>query len=81
MGDMAASGAYYIAAACDRIVANSGSLTGSIGVIAEIPDASGLIKKVGLNLQTVKAATSQNTWLHESSFKQSGKSVFTGNYR
>src|ERR1035441_7722519 len=40
MGSLAASGAYYIASACDKIVANPGTLTGSIGVIAEFPDAS-----------------------------------------
>jgi protease IV len=61
MGDMAASGAYYIAAACDRIVANPGSLTGSIGVIAEFPDASGFLQKVGLNLQTVKSGKFKDT--------------------
>lgn len=61
MGDMAASGAYYIAAACDKIVANPGSLTGSIGVIAEFPDASGLLQKIGLNLQTVKSGKFKDT--------------------
>ena len=55
MSSLAASGAYYIAAACDKIVANPGTLTGSIGVIAEFPDASGLLKKVGLQFQTVKS--------------------------
>ena len=39
MSSMAASGAYYIAAACDQIVADPGTLTASIGVIAEFPDA------------------------------------------
>src|SRR5258708_20270969 len=55
MSSLAASGAYYIAAACDKIIANPGTVTGSIGVIAEFPDASGLLKKVGLNFQTVKS--------------------------
>lgn len=55
MADVAASGAYYIAAACDKIVANPGTLTASIGVIAKVPDASSLFKKIGLNYETVKS--------------------------
>lgn len=55
MSSLAASGAYYIAAACDRIVANPGTLTGSIGVIAEFPEASALLRKVGLQFQTIKS--------------------------
>ncbi len=61
MSSLAASGAYYIAAACDKIVANPGTLTGSIGVIAEFPDASGLLKKVGVNFQTVKSGKFKDT--------------------
>ena len=61
MSSLAASGAYYIAAACDKIVANPGTVTGSIGVIAEFPDASGLLKKVGLNFQTVKSGKFKDT--------------------
>lgn len=61
VGSLAASGAYYIAAACDRIVVNPGSVTGSIGVIAEIPEASGLLKKVGLDFQTVKSGKFKDT--------------------
>jgi protease-4 len=40
MGDVAASGGYYIASAADRIYANGATLTGSIGVISEIPNYS-----------------------------------------
>lgn len=61
MSSLAASGAYYIAAACDKIVANPGTLTGSIGVIAEFPDASGLLKKVGLDFQTIKSGKFKDT--------------------
>ena len=38
LGNIAASGGYYIAAACDAIVADAGTLTGSIGVIMELPN-------------------------------------------
>ena len=61
MSSLAASGAYYIAAACDKIMADPGTLTGSIGVIAEFPDASGLLKKFGLNFQTIKSGKFKDT--------------------
>ena len=44
MGNVAASGGYYIAAATDRIVANPGTLTGSIGVIMETANVEGLLQ-------------------------------------
>lgn len=55
MGTVAASGGYYIASPADKIVANEGTLTGSIGVIMEIPDVSGLMKKIGIERQVVKS--------------------------
>jgi protease-4 len=61
MSSLAASGAYYIASACDKIVANPGTLTGSIGVIWHVPEASGLFKKVGLNYQTIKSGKFKDT--------------------
>jgi protease-4 len=61
MSSLAASGAYYIASACDKIVANPGTLTGSIGVIAEFPEASGLLKKVGVDFQTIKSGKLKDT--------------------
>lgn len=47
MGTVAASGGYYIAAATDRIIANPGTLTGSIGVIMEMANFEGLMKRSG----------------------------------
>jgi protease-4 len=55
MGSVAASGGYYIASPADKIVANAGTLTGSIGVIMEIPNVSGLMEKIGVNTQVVKS--------------------------
>jgi protease IV len=48
MGSVAASGGYYIACASDYIVANPGSLTGSIGVIMEFTNLEELLKKIGV---------------------------------
>ena len=45
MGDVAASGGYYVAAACNHIVANYGTVTGSIGVIAFSPNLKRLFDK------------------------------------
>ena len=55
LGGVAASGGYYIAAATDRIYANPGSLTGSIGVIMQMANVEGLFKKVGVEYLVVKA--------------------------
>jgi protease-4 len=54
MGSEAASGGYYISAKADRIVALPGTLTGSIGVIAQIPNVKGLYDKLGIEMQTFK---------------------------
>jgi protease IV len=56
IGSLGASGGYYVALAADSIFALPGSITGSIGVIMEIPDASELMGKVGVRMQTVMSA-------------------------
>jgi protease IV len=53
MSGTAASGGYYISAASNYIVADPYTITGSIGVIQLLPDASGLGKKVGITNQTI----------------------------
>ena len=60
MGEVAASGGYYIACACDTIVANPGTLTGSIGVIMEFMVAEELIKKAGLKFEVLKAGQNKD---------------------
>ena len=55
MGNVAASGGYYIAAATDRIVANPGTLTGSIGVIMELANVKGLLEKFGVQSVVIKS--------------------------
>lgn len=54
MGGVAASGAYYVACAADSIVANPGTLTGSIGVIMSFPNTEELFRKVGVKFETIK---------------------------
>ena len=54
-GDIAASGGYYIASACDKIVSNPGTITGSIGVIIASPSFVKLFKKFGLGYNVIKS--------------------------
>ena len=49
MSDVAASGGYYIAAPADRIVASPNTITGSIGVFANVPTFSRTLSKIGVN--------------------------------
>ena len=53
MGDVAASGGYYLAAGADKIYAEATSITGSIGVFGTIPNISGLASNVGVNAEQV----------------------------
>lgn len=55
MGDVAASGGYYVAAAADRIVANPGTILGSIGVIMEFLQVQELLKKAGVGVEVLKS--------------------------
>ena len=55
MGSIAASGGYYIASPEDMIFANPGTLTGSIGVIMEIPNLEGLMTKIGIRTEVIKS--------------------------
>lgn len=54
MGDVAASGGYYIACNADRIFAESGTITGSIGVFGMVPNFEKVATKFGVNSQQVK---------------------------
>src|SRR3989338_3292535 len=70
MGSVAASGCYYIACPADKIVANPGTLTGSIGVIMEIPNIEGLMKKIGVKTEVIKSGRHKDI---ASAFRKMGK--------
>src|SRR5215471_16200599 len=55
LGSVAASGGYYVAVAANRIYANPGTLTGSIGVIMQLANVGPLLKKVGVDYVVVKS--------------------------
>jgi protease-4 len=62
LGSVAASGGYYIACVADRIFANAGTITGSIGVIVQLASAEELLRKVGV----------ESTIITSGPFKDSG---------
>ncbi len=55
MGAVAASGGYYVACAADKIVAEPGTVTGSIGVIVEIAGVEKLLDKLGVRIEVIKS--------------------------
>ena len=61
MGSTAASGGYYVACAADTIMANPGTLTGSIGVIMQFTQLKGLYDKIGLEHQVIKSGEFKDT--------------------
>jgi protease IV len=58
MGDVAASGGYWIATSSDAVIADAGTVTGSIGVFGMLPTAEGLMDKLSLHTGAVRT-----TWL------------------
>lgn len=60
MGDVAASGAYYIALASDAIIAHPTTMTGSIGVIMQSYNIQGLAEKIGIRDMTIKSGKNKD---------------------
>jgi protease-4 len=61
IGAVGASGGYYVALGADSIYALPGSLTGSIGVIMEIPQVEELLDRIGVDVEVVKSAEFKDT--------------------
>ncbi len=55
MGGVAASGGLYISVPCTKVLANPGTITGSIGVIVTIPEMQKLFAKIGISMQVIKS--------------------------
>lgn len=55
MGSVAASGGYYVACGANKIVANPGTLTGSIGVISQFLRLDPMLAKLGIEMNTIKS--------------------------
>lgn len=61
LGGIAASGGYYIASAATRVIANPGTITGSIGVISYFPNLRELFEKVGFSAVIIKSGRYKDT--------------------
>ena len=78
MGGMAASGGYYIASACDRIVANPGTLTGSIGVIMQLGNFEDLMKKIGVKGYNIKSGANKDIGSPFQPLSSEGREILQG---
>lgn len=78
MGSMAASGGYYIASPASRIVANPGTITGSIGVILEIPNVERLMNKIGVTSQVIKSGKHKDIGSAFRGIKEEEKEILQG---
>ncbi|MBI5640243.1 MAG: signal peptide peptidase SppA [Nitrospirae bacterium] len=78
MGSVAASGGYYIASAATRIVANPGTLTGSIGVILEKPNLEGLMSKIGVKAEVIKSGRHKDMGSAFRGMQQEEKDILQG---
>ncbi len=77
MGSLAASGGYYVACATDKIYANPGTLTGSIGVIMELPNVTGLLKWAGVDMNTITAGKMKDSGSPFRDMKPEEREYFT----
>ena len=60
MMDVAASGGYYLAMGCDRVYAHPTTVTGSIGVIMSLYNATGLFQKLGVSSDPIKSGPNKD---------------------
>ena len=73
MGDVAASGGYYVAAPADKIVAEPATITGSIGVLAGKLVFAELMKKLGITTDTVERGANSGMFSITSDFSPHGR--------
>lgn len=70
MGAVAASGGYYVSMAADKIVANPGTITGSIGVVTGKLVARGLKERIGVGTGTVRTNPNADAWSVDAPFTE-----------
>ncbi len=76
MGDTAASGGYYISMGCDKIVAEPGTLTGSIGVVGGKMAIKGLLSKVGVTTDVIQRGKNSGTFSSMDGFTDSEREAW-----
>ncbi len=78
MMSVAASGGYYIAMACDAIIAHPSTLTGSIGVISIFPNVESLMSKVGVKVNVIKSGPAKDSGSPFRDMTDDEKKIFQG---
>ena len=78
MGSLAASGGYYVSCGATRIVANPGTITGSIGVIAMFPNYAKLMGKLGLQMDVIKSGKYKDSGSPFRQMTEQDKKYFQG---
>lgn len=78
MMGVAASGGYYIASACDAIIAHPSTITGSIGVISLFPNVQELLAKIGLRVAVIKSGEMKDSGSPFRELSEEEKKVFQG---
>lgn len=78
MGSVAASGGYYLATSATKIVANPGTLTGSIGVITQVANVQELADKIGVEVSTVKSGPAKDAGNPFRPFTGEDRAIFQG---
>jgi len=78
MMSVAASGGYYVASACDFIMAHPSTLTGSIGVISVFPNVESLMAKVGVKVNVIKSGGNKDSGGPFRDMTEEEKKIFQG---
>jgi protease-4 len=78
MGGIAASGGYYISCPADSIIANPGTITGSIGVIMSFTNLTELFDKVGMDFEVVKSGQYKDTGSWSRSMTEEERALLQG---
>ena len=78
MMSVAASGGYYVASACDLIMAHPSTLTGSIGVISVFPNVESLMAKVGVKVNIIKSGPAKDSGSPFRDMTEEERKVFQG---
>ena len=77
-GNISASGGVYIGVAADKIVANPGTITGSIGVIIRGNNISELLEKIGIKFETVKSGLFKDILSPDKPLSEEGRKLLQG---
>jgi len=78
MMGVAASGGYYVASACDQIIAHPSTITGSIGVISIFPNLEELFEKIGIKVNIIKSGTMKDSGSSFRDLTEDERQVFQG---